>query len=37
LLIDAVTPAFAKAAFIAGASNCTHRTDDFVSGSSTQT
>src|SRR5665213_3525311 len=37
LLIDAVTPAFAKAAFIAGASNCTQRTDDLVSGSSTQT
>src|SRR4051794_9788977 len=37
LLIDAETPAFAKAAFIAGASNCTQRTDDLVSGRSTQT
>ena len=37
LLIEAVTPAFLKAAFIAGASNCTQRTDDFVSGSSTHT
>src|SRR3954452_21690763 len=37
LLIDALTPAFANAAFMAGASNCTQRTDDFVSGSSTQT
>src|SRR6476661_6255262 len=37
LLIEAVTPAFLKAAFIAGASNCTQRTDDFVSGSRTQT
>src|SRR5581483_2284142 len=37
LLIDADTPAFLKAAFIAGASNCTQRTDDLVSGSRTQT
>ena len=37
LLIDAVTPAFVKAAFMSGASNCTQRTDDFVSGSRTQT
>ena len=37
LLIDADTPAFLKAAFIAGASNCTQRTDDFVSGSRTHT
>src|SRR4051812_33348879 len=37
LLIDAGTPAFANAAFMAGASNCTQRTDDFVSGSRTQT
>ena len=37
LLIDAVTPAFLKAAFMSGASNCTQRTDDFVSGSRTQT
>ena len=37
LLIEAVTPALAKAAFMAGASNCTQRTDDFVSGSRTQT
>ena len=32
-----MTPAFLKAAFIAGASNCTQRTDDLVSGSNTQT
>src|SRR6185312_16917892 len=37
LLIDADTPAFLNAAFMAGASNCTQRTDDFVSGSSTHT
>src|SRR5690348_3899650 len=37
LLIDADTPAFLNAAFMAGASNCTQRTDDFVSGSRTQT
>ena len=37
LLIDAVTPAFLKAALNAGASNCTQRTEDFVSGSRTQT
>jgi hypothetical protein len=37
LLIDAVTPAFLNAAWNAGASNCTQRTDDFVSGSRTQT
>ena len=37
LLIDAVTPAFLKAPSCAGASNCTQRTDDFVSGSRTQT
>ena len=38
LLIDAVTPAFLKAALaMSGASNCTQRTDDFVSGSRTQT
>jgi hypothetical protein len=37
LLIEAETPAFLKAAFISGASNCTQRTDDFVSGSRTHT
>src|SRR3954451_7062882 len=37
LLIDADTPAFANAAFMSGASNCTQRTDDLVSGSRTQT
>ena len=30
-------PAFLKAAAKSGASNCTQRTDDFVSGSRTQT
>src|SRR3954454_21380739 len=37
LLIDAFTPAFANAFLKSGASNCTQRTDDLVSGSSTQT
>ncbi len=37
LLIDAVTPAFLNALAKAGASNCTQRTEDFVSGSRTQT
>ena len=36
-MIEAVTPALANAAFSKGASNCTQRTDDLVSGSSTQT
>ena len=37
LLIDAVTPAFLNAFASSGLSNCTQRTDDFVSGSKTQT
>src|SRR5579885_2692441 len=37
LVMDAFTPAFANAALNAGASNCTQRTDDFVSGRRTQT
>ena len=37
LLIDAVTPALANAFLSSGASNCTQRTDDCVSGSKTQT
>src|SRR4051794_39286315 len=37
LLIEALTPALANAALKSGASNCTQRTDDFVSGSKTQT
>src|SRR3954453_8032223 len=36
-VIDALTPAFLKAAAMAGLSNCTQRTDDFVSGSRTET
>src|SRR5262249_22651019 len=32
-----VTPAFERAFLKAGASNCTQRTEDFVSGSRTQT
>src|SRR3954451_9822399 len=37
LLIDAFTPDFANAALMAGASNCTQRTDHLVSGRSRQT
>ena len=37
LLIDALTPAAAKAFFMSGASNCTQRTDDLVSGRRTHT
>ena len=37
LVIEAVTPAFLNAAAMSGASNCTQRTDELVSGSSTQT
>ena len=36
-VIDAVTPAFLNAAWSVGASNCTQRTDELVSGSRTQT
>src|SRR5579872_3612256 len=36
-VIDAVTPAALNAFAKSGASNCTQRTDDFVSGSRTQT
>src|SRR3954447_17084220 len=37
LLIEYVTPAALRALAKSGASNCTQRTDDFVSGSRTQT
>src|SRR5579871_4566966 len=37
LLIEADTPAFLNALAKSGASNCTQRTDDLVSGSRTQT
>ena len=36
-VIDALTPAALNAEAMAGLSNCTQRTDDFVSGSRTQT
>ena len=37
LTIVALTPAFLKAAAKAGLSNCSHRTEDFVSGKRTHT
>ena len=37
LTIVALTPAFLKALANAGLSNCSHRTDDFVSGKRTHT
>ncbi len=37
LLIESGDAGLLEGAFIAGASNCTQRTDDFVSGSRTQT